>query len=201
MISLVVLGLVNKAIANFNPSYLTTSPKLTTNIGYPRNSTICSQNKIFLSFSAEIADWTDPYYGHQYLDPTQIYLNCYLDDELLKTYTYTSNSFVYALENLTDGQHEAKVVLHVYYPTSRFSASDYSIVYFTFQASTSSSTPLPRFTPLATLTLTSSPNPTIVVTEPPSPSPSIPEFPLTTLTITSLAMAVLIGVISRKKRK
>jgi hypothetical protein len=57
-------------------------------------------------------------------------------------------------------------------------------------------TPTPASTPSPTLSASLSP----ALTETPSPSPTIPEFPLTALTTSFLAVTVLVGVFFRRKQ-
>jgi hypothetical protein len=59
----------------------------------------------------------------------------------------------------------------------------------------------PTLTPSSpSMTLSPSPSPTSTPLTTLTPSPSIPEFPLTTLTVTFLIIAVLVGVIFRRKQ-
>jgi len=161
LISLVGMQSVEVAKANF--IYPTTKPKLITNISSPANNSIYNQDKIRMIFRGEVLDWTDPIYGH--LVPTEVYVSCYLDNKLLKTYSYSSSYFVYALENLTNGQHEAKVTMRCVYPGILVGGYDSSIVYFTIQTSTNTSSPTTITTPTISPTLTITPTPLL------SPSP------------------------------
>jgi len=166
LISLVGMQFAEVAKANF--VYPATKPNLIANVSYPANNSIYNQDKIRMIFRGEVLDWIDPIYGQ--LIPTEVYVSCYLDNKFLKMYPYSSSYFAYDLENLANGQHEAKVTMRCVYPGVIGGGYDYCIVYFTIQTSTNTSSPITITTPTISPTLT--PTPTLSPSPSPSPIPS-----------------------------